>query len=195
MSTSETSDRITGIDPMELRRTCAAFGTGVTVITVRHADADHGMTANAFMSVSLAPPLIVVSVNRRARILPRIEAAGRYGVSVLSQEMEAIAMHFAGKPREDLTNVFEEFDGLPVIEGAVAHFAARLQQAVGAGDHMLLIGAVEKIARRQGRPLIFHDGSFRALTDLAATSAVVHSWAVGTPGEPAGYFDETPEFW
>ena len=195
MSAIDTADRSAGIDPMELRRTCAAFGTGVTVITTRDGSGEQGMTANAFMSVSLAPPLIVVSVNRRARILPRIEAAGRYGVSVLSQEMEAIAMHFAGKPHGQLTNVFEDFDGLPVIRGAVAHFAASLQQAVPAGDHVLFVGAVEKIARRQGRPLVFHDGVFRALADLAGASAPPHSWAVGTPGEPAGYFDETPDLW
>ena len=76
MSAIDTADRSAGIDPMELRRTCAAFGTGVTVITTRDGSGGQGMTANAFMSVSLAPPLIVVSVNRRARILPRIEAAG-----------------------------------------------------------------------------------------------------------------------
>jgi flavin reductase (DIM6/NTAB) family NADH-FMN oxidoreductase RutF len=183
------------IDPLELRRTFGAFGTGVTVITTRHEGADNGMTANAFMSVSLAPPLLVVSVNRRARILERIKASRRYGVSILAEHMEAIAHHFAGKPRETLTNLFEDFDGLPVIRGALAHFATHLQQTVDAGDHVLFIGAIDKIARRDGRPLMFHDGGFRAIASNWASNATAHSWPAGIPGEPAGYFEETPELW
>jgi flavin reductase (DIM6/NTAB) family NADH-FMN oxidoreductase RutF len=156
------------IDPRELRQACATFGTGVTVITTRHGGTDHGMTANAFMSVSLAPPLIVVSVGRRARLLAKIAATRRYAVSVLAEHMEPVARHFAGKPQGGLTNLFEDFGGLPVIRGAVAYFAATLHQSVDAGDHVLFIGRVEKIAHRPGRPLIFHAGAFCTLPGVRA---------------------------
>lgn len=151
------------IDPIELRRACSAFATGVTVVSTRQAGADFGMTANAFMSVSLSPPLIVVSIARRARMLARIEASRRYGVSVLAEDMQALADHFAGKPQDGLGEIFEDFGGLPVIRGALAHFAARLYQAVDAGDHVLFIGRVEKLAHRARRPLIFQRGAFQCL--------------------------------
>jgi flavin reductase (DIM6/NTAB) family NADH-FMN oxidoreductase RutF len=179
------------IDPKELRRACGAFATGVTVITARDAAGDHGMTANAFMSVSLDPPLIVVSVNRKARLLPKIEAAGRFGVSILAEHMEPVAWHFAGKPKPELTDLFQDFHGLPVIRAAVAHFAVRLHQAVDGGDHMLFIGAVEGLARSEGRPLIFHEGRFGALPRPGWTQS---SWPPGLVGDALTYFDEMPEF-
>ena len=190
MNRTDVQDGAANVDPMELRRTCAAFGTGVTVITARHGGSDYGMTANAFMSVSLDPPLIVVSVNRRARILGKIEAAGTYAVSVLAEQMEPVAMHFAGKPRQDLGNLFEDFGGLPVVRGAIGYFAARLHQTVLAGDHVMFIGAVEKIARREGRPLIFHDGAFGGLPWTKAQGA-------GAPWPPGNVHprEDAPELW
>ncbi len=179
------------IDPKALRRACGAFATGVTVITTRDAAGDHGMTANAFMSVSLDPPLIVVSVNRKARLLAKIEAARRYGVSILAEHMEPVAWHFAGKPNPNLVDLFTDFHGLPVIGGAVAHFAARLHQAVDGGDHVLFIGQVEGIAQAEGRPLIFHDGRFGALPRPGWSST---QWPPGLIGDPLTYFDEMPEF-
>lgn len=180
-----------GIDPKELRRACGAFATGVTVITARDAAGDHGMTANAFMSVSLDPPLIVVSVNRKARMLAKIEAAGRFGVSILAEHMEPVAWHFAGKPKPELTDLFQDFHGLPVLRGAVAYFALRLHQAVDGGDHMLFVGAVEGLSRTEGRPLIFHEGRFAALPRPGWTQS---SWPPGLVGDALTYFDEMPEF-
>ncbi len=192
MSMGDGSGTVVGIDPKELRRTCGAFATGVTVITARDSAGDHGMTANAFMSVSLEPPLIVVSVSRKARLIGKIEATGRYGVSILAEHMEHIAWHFAGKPQADLTDLFEDFHGLPAIRGAVAHFAARLHQAVDGGDHVLYIGAIEGIARMEGRPLTFHEGKFGALPRPGWSQTV---WPPGKAGDAVGYFDETHELW
>jgi flavin reductase (DIM6/NTAB) family NADH-FMN oxidoreductase RutF len=180
------------IDPKELRRACGAFATGVTVITARQGGAEHGMTANAFMSVSLDPPLIVVSVSRKARLLSKVEAGGRYGVSILAEHMEPVAWHFAGKPNPALKNLFEDFHGLPVIRGAVAHFAARLHQAVDGGDHVLFIGAIEGIARAEGKPLIFHEGQFVKLLPHGWSAA---KWPLGSASDPEGYFDEAPDLW
>jgi flavin reductase (DIM6/NTAB) family NADH-FMN oxidoreductase RutF len=198
MSDSQTQVPTATIDPIELRRVCATFGTGVTVITARHANSDHGMTANAFMSVSLEPPLIVVSVNRRARLLQRIEAAGRYGVSILAEHMEPVALHFAGKPRAGMEEVFEDFDGLPVVRGAIAHFAAKLHQVIEAGDHVLFIGAVEKIARTDGRPLIFQDGQFQTVPytpSSTAANAAFGAWPSRDARDLESNLEETPEFW
>ena len=80
----------------ELRQVMGRFATGVTVVTTTHRDTIHGMTANAFLSVSLRPPLVLVSLGRcrMSEMLPR---TGRYGVSVLASDQEHFAAHFAGQ--------------------------------------------------------------------------------------------------
>ena len=148
-------------DPRWFRDACGLFGTGVTVVTTHHDDEDHGMTANAFMSVSLDPPLIAVSIAERARMRMKLLAARRFAVSVLAEGMEDVAWHFAGKPRPHLANLFDRRDELPVIRGAVASFVADLDQAVPAGDHTISIGRVLSIASDPAlRPLLFYRGQF-----------------------------------
>lgn len=183
------------IDGTALRRTCGSFGTGVTVITTRHGGVDHGMTANAFMSVSLDPPLILVSIDRRAKMQAKIESAGRYAVSILSAEMADIAMHFAGNPRDWLDAPFVDFGGLPVVRGALAHVVARLSQAIPAGDHTLYLGAVEHVNRDEGQPLIFHDGRFCDVPKAMPAAGGFDAWGVGAARIASRYVDHMPELW
>ncbi len=155
------------IDPWLYRRTCGRFGTGVTVITTRLEGRVHGMTANAFMSVSLQPPLVLVSINRRAKMCQLLEHTGRYAVSILREDQKDLALHFAGRPREGLTISFGERCGLPVLEGALGHVVARVVQRVDAGDHVLFIGEVEHMESREGPPLLFYGGRFETLAEAA----------------------------
>jgi len=152
------------IDAIAFRNACGAFGTGVTLITTRAGNVEHGMTANAFMSISLDPPLIAVSVARSARMLGYIESAGRFAVSILSAGSEATAMHFAGRPDPALTDPLHEFDGMPVARQACAVFAARVDQQITAGDHVIFIGLVTAMTcEAAAEPLIFHRGRFGQL--------------------------------
>lgn len=153
------------IDPREFRRTCGRFATGVTVITADTGDRVHGMTANAFVSVSLEPPLILVSVDNRARMRQVIERAGRYGVSILAEDQASLSDHFAGRPVEAAEIRFTQAFGVPLLEGALAHLVARVVEAHPAGDHTLFIGEVEHLAYRDGRPLIFYSGQYSGLAD------------------------------
>ncbi len=154
------------IDPQLFRRTCGRFGTGVTVVTTRVEGRTHGMTANAFMSVSLEPPLVLVSIARRAKMCELLEKAGRYGVSILAEDQRELALHFAGRPQE-VEIPFGERAGMPVIEGALAHVVARVVQRVDAGDHVLFIGEVEHMGCREGAPLLFFGGRFETLAEAA----------------------------
>lgn len=157
-------DVLDAIDPRALRDCCGRFATGVTVITTRTPEGDHGMTVSAFMSVSLDPPLICISVGNRARMLPRIEAAGRFAVSILAEHMGAHALHFAGRTNEALTDLFEDACGLPMVRGAAAVFVTDLVQRVAAGDHILLIGQVRHLSQDPlARPLLWHGGQFGSL--------------------------------
>ena len=86
------------IDPGAMRRTLGRFTTGVTVVTTAQGSEIHAMTANAFTSVSLDPPLVLVSVDHRTRMHALLPDTRRYGVSVLASDQERVAWHFAGRP-------------------------------------------------------------------------------------------------
>ena len=87
-----------GDDPaVALRRTLGMFATGVTVVTTLKGEQVHGMTANAFMSVSLEPPLVLVSIDRRTRMCGLLHVGGHYGVSVLCETQSALSDRFAGR--------------------------------------------------------------------------------------------------
>jgi len=152
------------IDSMVLRRAVGAFATGVTVVTVSEGTVLHGMTANSFTSVSLSPPLVLVSVDKKARmhaVLPRV---GRFGMSVLASDQGDVAMHFAGRPGLDGCFAFASLSGTPVIDHALAQLACSLVASQDAGDHTLYIGKVDDTMRRDGRPLVFFAGRFVSLT-------------------------------
>ena len=123
------------------------------------------MTANAFVSVSLIPPLILVSLDNRSNMHRILQGAGRFGVSVLAEHQEALSTHFAGRPQEGLQVQFVDRAGIPLIDGAVAYFVARVADSHTAGDHTLYIGEVDHFEFREDRPLVFHAGKYRRLHD------------------------------
>jgi flavin reductase (DIM6/NTAB) family NADH-FMN oxidoreductase RutF len=175
------------IDQRRFRDALGTFATGVTIVSTRHEDLVHGMTANGFMSVSLEPALVVVSIASGARMHDILLRAGRYGVSVLSREQEAVSRHFAGRPQGEVRLV--EAGGVPLVEGALTHVVASVVDAHPAGDHTLFIGEVLEFQHRPGEPLIFHSGTYRRLIasplDPTRTEEWVgdlHSWRLGHDG-------------
>ncbi|WP_407495211.1 flavin reductase family protein [Pseudooceanicola sp. MF1-13] len=152
------------IDPRALRDACGRFATGVTVISTVTEDGDHGMTANAFMSISLDPPLISISLDRKARMLGKVREARRYAVSILTSGMEPLARHFAGRADPTVTQPFAHLQGVPVVPGASAVFVADVTQEVEAGDHVLFIGRVRHMELSDdAQPLLFYGGRFGAV--------------------------------
>ncbi|MFC2253510.1 flavin reductase family protein [Labrys portucalensis] len=154
------------IDPIAFRNACGGFATGVTIVTTKLADDEHGMTANAFMSISLTPPLIAISIAKTAKMLEYISRSGRYAVSILASGTEATAMHFAGRPDDSVTDPLRQFDDLPVARLACAVFTADVEQTVDAGDHVIFIGRVRCMeAAAEEQPLVFHRGRFGKLCE------------------------------
>ena len=147
------------IESREFRNCLARFATGVTVVTATHEGHEHGMTANAFMSVSLEPPLVLLSVAHKARIKPLLEGSGRFAVSVLSEDQEPLALHFSGRP-QGVEVAIGLRDDLPLIAGAVAHLICTVERSWDAGDHTLFLGRVVWMWYREGRPLTFYSGRF-----------------------------------
>src|SRR5689334_1072780 len=102
------SQPMSEIDARIFRDACGTFATGVNVITTHCDGHEHGMTANAFMSISLNPALIAISIAERAKMLPKIQKSGRFAVSVLACGMDKVAWHFAGKPDGQLVDLFDD---------------------------------------------------------------------------------------
>ena len=123
------------------------------------------MTANAFISVSLDPPLVLVSVDNRSQMHRVLSATSRYGVSVLAENQEALSVYFAGRSGEKLDIKYTERNGVPLLEGAVAYFVVQVVDAHPAGDHTLFIGRVEHFESREDKPLLFHTGTYKQLRD------------------------------
>ncbi|WP_095881683.1 flavin reductase family protein [Alloyangia mangrovi] len=151
-----------GVDPCDLRAAFGRFATGVTVVTARSGRAPLGMTANAFTSVSLAPPMLLVCLSNSARCLGAIEKGGVFGVSVLSEDQQDCSAHFAGTPRLEEV-AFHDLDGVPMIRGATAQFACDLEAVHAAGDHRIVVGRVRAYAHGEARPLLFHNGTYKGL--------------------------------
>ena len=131
------------IDTREFRNCCGRFATGITIVTTEVDGTVHGMTANGFMSVSLQPPLILVSLGNQTRLHQLLPQSMRYGVSILGEGQLAFSNHFAGRPDDTLEIPFVRKHAMPLLDGAVAHMVARVVDAHDAGDHTLYIGEVE----------------------------------------------------
>ncbi len=152
--------------PLRMRKALGRFASGVTIVTTAESEDEasvHGMTANAFTSVSLDPPLVLVSIANRAKMNAKIAETGRYGVSILAGDQEPLSLHFAGAASEPDLVRFTWRKGVPLLDGALVHLSCTVTNSHLAGDHTLHVGRVEELWYDDGRPLLFYTGSFRAL--------------------------------
>jgi flavin reductase (DIM6/NTAB) family NADH-FMN oxidoreductase RutF len=152
------------------RDAVGAFATGINVITTRGEEMGYGLTANAFSSVSLDPPLVLVCVGSNSDGSQVIQRVGAFAVNVLSAEQEPLSRYFASKDRPRGRDAFrdvphsEAITGCPLLEGAAAQMDCRLHAALPAGDHMIFIGTVVALnVDPEAKPLIFHGGQYAAL--------------------------------
>ncbi|MDQ0972637.1 flavin reductase (DIM6/NTAB) family NADH-FMN oxidoreductase RutF [Neobacillus niacini] len=153
------------MDDRQFRTAMGKFATGVTVIAT-DVDGDvHGMTANAFMSVSLDPKLVVISIGEKARILEKIKQSQTFSVNILAADQQELSMIFAGQLKEHREVEFDRLDGKPVLNGAVAQIACEVSTVHVEGDHTLFIGKVTDIHLEDAEPLIFYSGKYRALAE------------------------------
>jgi flavin reductase (DIM6/NTAB) family NADH-FMN oxidoreductase RutF len=147
----------------DFRDALAQFATGVTVICAPGPPGRYvGFTANSFNSVSLAPPLVLWSLRRRAADLAYFERAERYTINVLAHDQVELARRFSRPHADHFGGVAYRLGagGAPLIEGCVATFECRHHDRHLAGDHVLFIGAVETCSRTKGRGLVFHHGRY-----------------------------------
>jgi flavin reductase len=154
----------------EFRSALGTFATGVTVITTRGLDHDYGMTANAFSSLSLDPPLVLVCVISGTEGAATIARNGVFAVNILSEPQEPISRYFASRDRPRGREAFSEVShrrgatGSPLIDGTAGYLDCRLVASHEAGDHVIYVGEVLALGvEPDARPLLFHGGRYRFL--------------------------------
>ena len=155
------------LDPDSFRSVLGRFASGITVITSADAEGrDVGMTANAFSSVSLKPPLVQVCVDQAASMFDALFHAERFGVNVLAAEQEALSRRFASV---DSSHRFEGIgytrgeSGVVLLDEALAHLECRMVSRLEAGDHVIFIGEVERASARDAKPLLYYRGGYAQL--------------------------------
>jgi flavin reductase (DIM6/NTAB) family NADH-FMN oxidoreductase RutF len=155
-------------DSKELRRVMGMFATGVTVLTTR--DAHHrpyGLTANAVTSLSLDPPLLIICIDKRAETHPHFFDSRCFVVNILAEHQEELSTRFARTGGDKFQGVpfSTNQDGVPVLEGTLAHVECRIIETHEGGDHVIHIGEVHHAEVRGGDPLLFFQGKYRHLGD------------------------------
>jgi flavin reductase (DIM6/NTAB) family NADH-FMN oxidoreductase RutF len=161
------------VDALEFRRALGHFATGVTVVTYAPQDADEfrGTTVNSFTSVSLEPPLVLVSLGRATRAAAALRPGSAYAVNVLHHGQRDLAMRFAGRPWSSPGQTQVEWQvraGVPHLAGCGAHFRCVARDVHDAGDHVLVVGLVEEFHAYGHEPLLFYRGAFEHLRDPLA---------------------------
>lgn len=156
------------VTPEEFKASLGCRATGVSIVTSRDGDRVHGMTVSDFASVSLDPPLVLVSASETANTLEYIRAGECFALNILSAEQQELSNLFASKEREDT-----RFDGLetdtavtgsPLIREAKVNLDCTLVATHVAGDHVLCIGQVEYVNVRDLEPLVYYQGGYREFT-------------------------------
>jgi flavin reductase (DIM6/NTAB) family NADH-FMN oxidoreductase RutF len=154
------------IDAQELRRVMGHFATGVTVITTKDKNGGHnGLTANAFMSLSLNPPLILISVDKGATCYACFELDNGFTVNFLSEDQEEISRRFATKGIDKFAGLKwkEGNNGAAIIDGVLGHVECRITQCYDGGDHTIVLGEILNLNATGERPLLFFKGKYQKL--------------------------------
>nr|WP_246570172.1 flavin reductase family protein [Lentibacillus saliphilus] len=141
------------------------FTTGVTIITAQVGEEVRGMTANAFMSVSMNPKLVLISVDEKATLNQYIQGSGQFAVNILNDHQRDMSAYFAGQSDNIRSIDFQWFAGMPTIEGAIVKLACDVYDMKTAGDHLLYIGQVKDICLNDGDPLVFYGGQYHQVTE------------------------------
>lgn len=163
------SESTSSVTPQEFRAALGRFASGITVVTVKTAEGDvHGMTASSFCSVSLRPPLILVCIDHLAETYLHVRESGRFGVSVLCEEQEALSEFFADPERNPdaarrLAIHYNQMkSGTPVVADTIANLDCIVLQAHSAGDHTIFVAEVQEVAVAEGDPLLYFRGRYAA---------------------------------
>ena len=159
-------ERAEMISAAKFRKTVGNFATGVTVITTRDARGNpKGLTANAFASLSLDPPLVVVCVDRGSDTYRALQSVGAvFAVNILAEHQQELSQKFASKAGSEKfegVECREEKTGAPILEDILAFMECKVVEQFDGGDHRIIVGEVENLGANETRgPLLFYRGRY-----------------------------------
>lgn len=174
-------------DPRMFRRCLSQYGTGVAILTTADGTDRSAVTVNSFSSLSLDPPLLLWSIDKRSRSFPAFSTCKYFAVNILSSEQIELSRHFSSK----LVDKFESVDWAagrfesPLLAGCIAHFECSVDARHDGGDHLILIGHVKQLARFEGVPLIFSQGQYSIPCEHPDVPAEPEAIADASPDAPS----------
>ena len=164
----QAASAVATLDATRFRKAMGLFPTGVSIVTVGHGPSTFGVTVNAVTAISLEPMLVLISIARSGRIRPRIEAAGAFGLSVLTDRQLDLCLTFARSDRPegvaaaDMLGAVGPATGTVLVNDALMALECRLYDHMRGGDHELFLGEVLAIhhGESDATPLVFYRGQF-----------------------------------
>jgi len=153
------------IDDAQFKHALSHFASGVTIVTTEHEGTDYGLTVASFASLSLSPPLILVCISKSSSSHEPIKASGRFGVSILGSDQEAISGRFASRGGDKFSGleIRRGTLGVPLVANALATLECRVHDQVVGGDHSIFIGEVVESQTREGTPLLYFRAAYREM--------------------------------
>lgn len=145
------------------RDTMGKFATGITIVSTEYKGEMVGMTVNAFMSVSLDPKLIAISIDENASMYTKLQESSQFGLSILKEEQKELSMIFSKQMEKDRSIPYIIQDSVPVIDGSIATLTCQVMDTAKAGDHLIFIAEVTNIQANEGDPILFYGGKYRTI--------------------------------
>jgi 3-hydroxy-9,10-secoandrosta-1,3,5(10)-triene-9,17-dione monooxygenase reductase component len=167
VSDSQSAEALMPPDEASFRTVLGHFATGVTIITAMNDGEPVGVSANAFTSVSLDPPLVLFCASKSSSTWPKIEAAGKFTVNILNEHQEDVCRVFATKGADRFTRIgwHPSASGNPILHDSLAYIDCTIDQQHDGGDHVIVIGRVQELGiTSDAGPLLFYRGGYSHLT-------------------------------
>jgi flavin reductase (DIM6/NTAB) family NADH-FMN oxidoreductase RutF len=143
------------------RATMARICTPVSVVTTIDEYGPHGTTVSAFSSLSLNPPMVLISLDSRSDLLALVRRTGRFGLNVLGREQSEVALRFARKGRDKFDGVaWRAEHGVARLAANAAWLACEVAEVVAGGDHQIVLGKVLAVDQTDKEPLTYHQRGF-----------------------------------
>jgi flavin reductase (DIM6/NTAB) family NADH-FMN oxidoreductase RutF len=153
------------VDDAQFKLAMSHFASGVTIVTTEAEGKPYGMTVAAFSSLSLHPPLVLVCIEKSVKTHEAIVAAGKFGVSILSDQQADVSNRFASRIEDKFAGVKTRRgeSGVPLIGGALTTIECELREQLPGGDHTVFVGEVVAIVTAEGAPLVYFRSGYREI--------------------------------
>ncbi|WP_407269836.1 flavin reductase family protein [Radiobacillus sp. PE A8.2] len=154
------------MDNRLFRDAMGKFATGITVVTTKDEHGEvHGITVNAFMSVSLEPKLIAISIDNKASLYQTLQKTKQFGISVLTEKQKDYSMIFAKQMDKPEKINFTSLDGNPVLKDSLVTLSCFVKETATAGDHMIFIAEVTELNMDDAKPLLYFGGKYNQIRE------------------------------